>query len=925
MPGEVNCIVTKVLIPFLEREAGPEAGAAICQAAGRSREWLTADHNWISLALANELMRLARERMGETDEEAWTRRFWEFGMDWKPREERSYLGTYTMGIGDPRTLYARQDVFNRLAHRWCDLQVVEIGRTRARFRRTPLPGYTMPRWACMWMKVTLERYPTNWQLPRALVSETQCAADGADACMLEVRWQNPSLGPWFWVPTLAGVAGAAILWTALQAAGSLPWPGQAGLALLHAAAGLGIGYGLRERQRRQHTQRLLDLQGEEIIYSNNELEKKFRELETKIEQLSLLIELSAAVNATLDPEKIYEQGLGRLVHGMRYQAVYFFTVDRRRSLVRGHQVAASDPRADVVPARLEFPLDAEHSVVGKVAITGVPIVVNDVTTTHEPIHRATAAEFGHRAQLVIPFRVRHEVVGVLAVTSWDAEFGESDIELVTAVADHVALAIDRAESFRTVEQLSRSLEDKVRVRTDELRTANEALQDKNVQLTETLEQQTATAEILRVMSSSPTDVQPVFDVIAASATRLCDGMFGVVFRFDGTLITMAAHHAFSPEALTAIQRGYPARPGRSTIAATAILERRILHIRDAQSGEDYPHPERARAIGYRSILSVPMMRGEAAIGAINVARREPTSFTEKQIALLQTFADQAVIAIENVRLFTELQAAYQDLKSTQMQLIQREKMASVGQLVAGVAHELNNPIGFVSSNVTTLEEFVTRLRAMLEIYRGVPLAPPDKARVDQQWTSLKVDYALKYLDSMILGIREGAERTRKIVRDLRVFARSDDDLWQPVDLHEEIESSLTLLNHLLKDRVVVHRHYGDLPSVECVRSQIDQVFLNLLANAAQAIAGQGEIRIETRQDDGTAVVTIADSGPGIAPEILGRIFDPFFTTKPVGEGTGLGLSISYEIVKKHRGTVTAASPPGGGAVFTVRLPLTRAA
>src|SRR5204863_3325786 len=130
-----------------------------------------------------------------------------------------------------------------------------------------------------------------------------------------------------------------------------------------------------------------------------------------------------------------------------------------------------------------------------------------------------------------------------------------------------------------------------------------------------------------------------------------------------------------------------------------------------------------------------------------------------------------------------------------------------------------------------------RLRAMLEVYRGVPLGAEDRERVDGQWAALKIDYALKYLDSMILGIKEGAERARKIVRDLRVFARTDDDVWQPVDLHEEIESSLTLLNYLLKDRVAVHRKLGVLPPVECVRSQIDQVFLNILANAAQAIDG----------------------------------------------------------------------------------------
>ena len=166
--------------------------------------------------------------------------------------------------------------------------------------------------------------------------------------------------------------------------------------------------------------------------------------------------------------------------------------------------------------------------------------------------------------------------------------------------------------------------------------------------------------------------------------------------------------------------------------------------------------------------------------------------------------------------------------------------------------------------------------------------------------------------SMISGIREGADRTRKIVGDLRVFTRTPDDVWQAVDLHEELESSLTLLNHLLKDRITVIRTYGSLGPVECVRSQIDQVFLNVLANAAQAIPGPGTI-------------TIADTGPGIPPDVLRRVFDPFFTTKPVGEGTGLGLSISYEIVTKHGGEIRAESPPEGGAAFTLRLPVARAA
>jgi signal transduction histidine kinase len=747
MPGEVNCLFTKVLIPYLERHVSPAAAARVCRAAGRPRDYLMADHNWLPLEQVGDLLRLGQELAGEADEESWCRRFWEFGMDWKPREERSYVGTYTMGIGDPRTLYARMGEFYGLIHRWARLSVVELRRSRARMRVTPLSGYRAPRWSCVWLAVTLERFPTNWGLPRARVLETACAARGAPACEFEVRWRNPSLGIRFWAPTAGGAVLGLGLAVLLEAVGPLPWSVPVALGVLPAVSGAAVGFGLRERHRRRHTQRMLDLQSEEVIYSNHELEKKFRDLETKIEQLSLLIELSAAVNATLDPERIYEQALTRLVARMGYERAHLFLVDRDRRVLRGFRMAGGEPAAAAEFARLELPLDPEASAAARVVATGRPVLVNDVETTAEPVHRGAARAHRVRAFVTVPLRVKDRVFGVLSVSaSTPDRFSEADVELLSAVANHVALAVDRAESFQTIEELSRGLEEKVRVRTEQLRAANE-----------------------------------------------------------------------------------------------------------------------------------------------------------------------------------ELQAAYRNLQATQMQLIQREKMASVGQLVAGVAHELNNPIGFVSSNVSTLEDFVSRLRAVLDAYRQADLPAPDRERVDARWRELKVDYALRYLDPMIQGIREGAERTRKIVRDLRVFARSGDEAWQAVDLHEELESSLTLLNHLLKDRITVHRKYGALPSVECVRSQVDQVFLNVLANAAQAITGPGEITIETRAEDGSAVVVIGDTGPGIPPEVIGRIFDPFFTTKPVGEGTGLGLSISYEIVKRHGGTIEAASPPGQGAVFTIRLPLHRRA
>ena len=745
MPGDINCIFTKGLIPFVEKDAGPEGVAALCRTAGRSREYLMADHNWLPLSVASELVRVAMELTGDTDVERWARRFADDFMDWKPsREYRHYLGTYSMGMGNPRELYSRHPTIQGATARFFRISIVRLRRNRMTYRRVPVAGHVVPRWYCAWEMVQLERYPTNWGLPRAVVSERQCAARGADSCLVELAWKNPPLGRRFWGPTATGIAGSTALSLALVATQPLPWAVEGIVGLLPVLLGGAIGYALVQRARWQHTKRMLDLQSEEILYSNNELEKKFRDLETTIEQLSLLSELAAAVNATLDVEKIYEQALERLVNQMGYQNAYLFLVDRARQVVRGHRMAGR-ASAPIRFTDVEFRLDDIHCGASRVASGGQSLVIDDVETLDQSVDMPTARAFGVRSAVMMPLRVKDVIFGVLNVTSSEpGRVGEKDLELLSAVANHVALALDRAESFQTIEELSRSLEDKVRVRTEQLRTAHE-----------------------------------------------------------------------------------------------------------------------------------------------------------------------------------EVQAAYRELQVTQMQLIQREKMASVGQLVAGVAHELNNPIGFVYSNVTTLEDFVRRLRAMLEAYRAAPLAADDRARLQAEWDTRKVDYALKYLDSMIQGIREGAERARKIVRDLRVFARTQDDVWQSVDIHEEIESSLTLLNHLVKDRVEVHRKYGDLPAVECIRSQMDQVFLNLLANAAQAIPGSGAITIETRRDGPTAVIGIADTGPGIPPQIMGRLFDPFFTTKPVGEGTGLGLSISYEIVKKHGGEIRAESPAEGGAIFTVRIPIAR--
>ena len=265
-------------------------------------------------------------------------------------------------------------------------------------------------------------------------------------------------------------------------------------------------------------------------------------------------------------------------------------------------------------------------------------------------------------------------------------------------------------------------------------------------------------------------------------------------------------------------------------------------------------------------------------------------------------------------------------KELESQLVQTEKLASIGHLAAGVAHEINNPISYVSSNYTTLEEHVRRLLEVLEAYEEARPAIRDEAlarRLEQLGERVELAFVKEDVAVLLRESREGIGRVRKIVQDLKNFSRVDaEDDWQWTDLHQGIESTLNIVASELKYRADVVREYGDLPEVKCLPSQINQVVMNLVMNAAQAMGPErGRIVIRTGHTLEHAWIEVEDSGQGISPEILPRIFDPFFTTKPVGKGTGLGLSLSYGIVQKHGGTIEVRSQPGVGSAFRIVLPL----
>ena len=271
---------------------------------------------------------------------------------------------------------------------------------------------------------------------------------------------------------------------------------------------------------------------------------------------------------------------------------------------------------------------------------------------------------------------------------------------------------------------------------------------------------------------------------------------------------------------------------------------------------------------------------------------------------------------------TELARRKAELERLQSQIVHSEKMASLGQLAAGVAHELNNPAGFIYGNMEILRTCAAGLERLLSFYDNAQLPESLTAQIKVIKEETDYEHSLEDLKSIISDCHSGAERIRDVVQNLRLFSRLDEAEFKKVDLHDGMESTIRLLSQYYSaGRITLERDYADLPPVDCYAGQLNQVWMNLLTNAAQAISSEGKVRVATCKENNMAKVSISDTGSGIAPEHLKKIFDPFFTTKRVGEGTGLGLSITYGIIERHGGSINVESRHGEGTTFTITIPI----
>lgn len=320
---------------------------------------------------------------------------------------------------------------------------------------------------------------------------------------------------------------------------------------------------------------------------------------------------------------------------------------------------------------------------------------------------------------------------------------------------------------------------------------------------------------------------------------------------------------------------------------------------------------------------------------INILKKEKEKEQAERLRVLgeneKLIREQNIILEEKVKIRTdELELALRNLQNTQSQLVNQEKMASLGQLTAGIAHEINNPINFVSSNITPLKRDIKDIVEVIDFYRKIgasEFTPESLKAAKSLEDDLELDYVLDEVEQLLKGMDDGAKRTVEIVKGLRIFSRVDEQDVKKVDIHDGINSTIILLNSTMPSRIRIEREFGELPLVECLAGKINQVFMNIINNSVHALSDHidsikdPKITIRTKSSTDFITIEIEDNGPGMPKHVKDKIFEPFFTTKAVGKGTGLGLSIVYSIIENHKGTLEVETEEGQGTTFIITLPI----
>jgi two-component system NtrC family sensor kinase len=562
-----------------------------------------------------------------------------------------------------------------------------------------------------------------------------------------------------------------------------------------------------------------------------------------------------------------------------------------------------------IPIGLEkWPINRNWTA-GRAFLDQKPVHVHDLLSDENadfPDGREMARRMGHRSTLSVPLLREGESIGTIGLRRTEVHpFSDKQIALLQTFADQAVIALGNVRLFEEVQAKTRDL-------------------------SEALVYQTGSGNILKVIASSPTDVAPTLKAIVESACELCDAYDATVILKDGDDLRFSAHHGPIPIGLDK----WPIN--RNWVVGRSVVDKVPVHVSDFLSAEAAEFPEgqeMSRRQGHRCVLSVPLLREGVSVGAIAVRRLEANPFSDKQIALLQTFADQAVIAIGNVRLFEEVQErtkelslSLEELRTAQDRLVQTQKLASLGQLTAGIAHEIKNPLNFVNNFSALSAELVGEMNDVLA-----------EAALDKKIRD-ELDELAQMLKSNLEKVVQHGKRADSIVKNMLLHSREGSGEHRSVEINAIVDESLNLAYHGARAEktgfnIIMQRNFDPATGMADVYPQeITRVLLNLISNGFYATTKRNAeaddgfkptLSAATKNLGDKVEIRIRDNGTGIPAEVKEKIFNPFFTTKPAGEGTGLGLSMSHDIiVKQHGGTIDVETEPGLFTEFKIVLPRT---